>query len=71
LVALSIALERDEDLRRITRSHPDQREHEFYDANAEFPPDISNLLPPSADRWWEHLGKPQLLRFPHRPAYNF
>lgn len=63
-------LDQDEDLGRISRSHPDQLRHQLYDANAEFPADISGLLPPIADRWWEQLGKPKLLRFPHRSAYN-
>jgi hypothetical protein len=61
LVALSIVLDRDEDLSRINGSHPDRQQHEFYDASADFPPDISDLLPPSAERWWERLGKPQSL----------
>ena len=50
-------LERDEDLGSITRQHPDQDLHTFYDANAKFPDDLSNLLPSSADRWWERLGE--------------
>jgi hypothetical protein len=50
-------LERNEDLGRISRSHPDRHEHSFYDAEAKFPSDISDLLPPNADRWWEPLGK--------------
>jgi hypothetical protein len=58
LVALSIVLDRDEDLGRVTRSHPDREEHEFYEAGAFFPLHNSDSLPPSADRWWEHLGKP-------------
>jgi hypothetical protein len=57
LVALSIVLEYKEDLGNITRSHPKRQEHTFYDASAVFPEDISNLLPPSKDRWWEPLGK--------------
>jgi hypothetical protein len=57
LAALSIVLERDEDFGRVTRSHPDLREHVYYDASNEFPADISDLLPESADRWWESLGE--------------
>jgi len=56
-MALSIVLERDEDLARINRLHPDHREHKYYGADAKFPADISDLLLPSADRWWEILGK--------------
>jgi hypothetical protein len=57
LVALSIVLTRDEDLGRINRSHPDQWEHQYFISNHEFPADISDLLPPSADWWWESLGE--------------
>ena len=56
LVTLGIVLHRDKDLGSINQSHPDRDEHEFYDASALFPEDISNLLPEVADRWWEHLG---------------
>jgi len=42
----------------INQSHPDLENHEFYKAGAEFPDDISDLLPSgSADCWWECLGK--------------
>jgi len=58
LIALTIVLHRDEDLSMINRSHPDLENHKFYKARAEFPDDISDLLPSgSADRWWERLGK--------------
>jgi len=60
LIALTIVLCRDEDLSRINQSHPELKNHEFYKAEAEFPKDISDLLPPpsaSADHWWEHLGR--------------
>ena len=57
LVALSIVVELDEDLGNINRSHPERFRHSLYNASAEFPLDISDLLPPSADRWWEGLGK--------------
>jgi len=57
LVALSIVLELNEDLRRITRSHPGQERHAFYNVDFKFPKDISNLLPQPADWWWEHLGR--------------
>jgi len=56
LVALSIVLHRDEDLGNITWSHPEWHRHKYFNAQAEFPKDISDLLP-SEDRWWEGLGK--------------
>jgi hypothetical protein len=76
LGALTIALTRkkpdDEvDLGSITSSHPRLKDHKYYFANAEFPTDLSNMLPPIADRWWEHLGMHQLLIFPCYPTYNF
>ena len=70
MLSLSIVLERDKDLGSINRSHPDRMQHSFFNKDAEFPPDISDLLLPSEDRWWEHLGKPQLLRFTRHPAYE-
>ncbi|KAN0111964.1 hypothetical protein V8E52_007982 [Russula decolorans] len=57
LVALSIVLEQDEDLGRINRSHPDREEHNYFNPNTVFAADISDLLPPSADRWWESLAE--------------
>jgi hypothetical protein len=62
LIALNIVLRRDEDLAMINRSHPEQKTHVFYKAEAEFPEDISDLLP-SADHWWEDLGKWQSIKF--------
>jgi hypothetical protein len=57
LAALSIVLHRNEDLGTIDRSHPDRHSHKRYKRDATFPDDISDLLPPHADRWWEKLGK--------------
>jgi len=57
LAALAIVLSRNEDLGRITRSHPDLSDHGYYNETAVFPPDISDLLPASAAHWWERLGK--------------
>ncbi|KAN0121379.1 hypothetical protein V8E52_003275 [Russula decolorans] len=72
LIALSIVLDRDEDLGRITRFHPGRWEHEFYDDSAEFPADLSDLLPPSADCWWEPLveaaRREHAARTPQAPA---
>jgi len=57
LAALSIVLQRGADLSEIRRDHPDLRKHKYYDPEANFPQDISNLLPAPVDRWWETLGK--------------
>lgn len=57
LVALTMVLYSNGDLGSIHRTHPDLDAHEFYDPSAQFPEDISDLLPVAADRWWEHLGK--------------
>jgi hypothetical protein len=48
-----------EPLSNISETHPRRVLHDFYFPNAEFPE--LNLLPPSADRWWERLGKQLLL----------
>jgi hypothetical protein len=64
LAALCIVLDQNEDLGTINRSHPDRDEHTYYNSYWVFPSDISNLLPPSADPWWERLGKPS---FPWPP----
>ena len=68
LVALSMVLHRDEDLGTINRTYPDQGKHIYYKAGAVFPDDISDLLPPSADRWWEHLGTPIIAEVPQPPC---
>ena len=65
LAALSIVLTRNGDLGSINRFHPDLNEHEFYDAEAMFPSDLSNLLPPVEEHWWESLGESYLLNCPH------
>jgi hypothetical protein len=70
LIALSIVIVDNEDLSRISPNHPDRQHHSYYDPSADFSDDISDLLPPSEDRWWEVLGKPQLLRFSRCLAYN-
>ena len=60
-----MVLTQNEDFARISRSYPDLDEHQDYDPEADFPQDLSGLLPPSADRWWEHLGKWQYVTFPY------
>jgi hypothetical protein len=56
IAALSIVLDLDEDLGTISRTHPYLDQHTHFQQNAVFPADISGLLPPPADRWWEILG---------------
>ncbi|KAH9022868.1 hypothetical protein EDB84DRAFT_1441102 [Lactarius hengduanensis] len=55
LAALYIVLASDGDLAEITRNHPHLHKHTYYQPGAEFPQDISNLLP-NEDRWWETLA---------------
>jgi hypothetical protein len=69
LVRLTIVMAEKDSLYMISESHPLRERHEVYNLDAEFS-DISNLLLESADRWWEHLGKQQLLKF-SCPAYHF
>ena len=57
LAALFIILKDSADLSEIRRSHPDLHIHKHYDPEAIFPKDISNLLPPTGNHWWESLGK--------------
>jgi hypothetical protein len=62
LVGLTIVMFENEALHMISREHPLREQHEYYVPGADFPDDISDLLPPSADRWLEHLGRPQLVK---------
>src|SRR6201996_46926 len=57
LAALFIVLESGADLSEIGRNHPNRRSHKYYDPSANFPNDISNLLPSSEHRWWDVLGR--------------
>ena len=57
LVELFIVLQRGADLSEIRRDHPNLHKHKYYDPEAKFPQDISNLLPAPVDRWWVTLGK--------------
>ncbi len=63
LAALYFVLNTKGDLSEIGRGHPKINKHKFYQPGAEFPADISHLLPPSERCWWEHLGK-SLFTFP-------
>lgn len=71
LLALSIVISLGEDLRRINLLHPRLKSHIYYDPGATFPQDISNMLLPSADRWWERLGEPEFMTFLYCLAYKF
>jgi hypothetical protein len=70
LVALTIVLKGNEDLGNIKASHLLQEKHNYYQAEAKFPDNLSDLLPEESGHWWEHLGKSLLLRLPYRPTYN-
>ena len=70
LVALSIVLNQNEDLSRVTTTHPDRDEHMFYDPSADFSKDILDLASRTKSCWWEPLGKPQFLIHLHRSTYN-
>ncbi|KAH9026120.1 hypothetical protein EDB85DRAFT_1893538 [Lactarius pseudohatsudake] len=53
--ALYIVLASNGDLAEITRNHPHLHKHAYYQSGAEFPQDISDLLP-SEDHWWETIA---------------
>ncbi|KAH9025352.1 hypothetical protein EDB83DRAFT_2319892 [Lactarius deliciosus] len=55
LAALYIVLASNGDLAEITRNHPYLCKHVYYQPGAEFPQDISDLLP-SKDHCWETLA---------------
>lgn len=57
LAALYIILDFKGDLSEIGRNLLDLELHKYYQCDAIFPDDISDLLPPCEDRWWEDLGK--------------
>jgi hypothetical protein len=57
LIALqNVLAKEDQDLGSINRSHPRLVKHKFYDKDYQFPDDLSSMLPPMEDRWWEQLG---------------
>ena len=62
LAALYFVLDTKGDLSEIGRG-PKINKHKFYQPDAEFPTDLSHLLPPSESCCWEHLGK-SLFTFP-------
>jgi hypothetical protein len=57
LAALYIILDVNGDLSEIGRKYPNLKQHKYYKRKSEFPDNISDLLPPHEDRWWEDLGK--------------
>ena len=57
LAALFMVLEAGADLSQIGRSYPRLHKHKYYVQGAKFPDDITNLLPPTGECWWETLGK--------------
>ena len=57
LAALFIVLKNSANLSQIRRSHPNLHLHKHYNPEAMSPKDISNLLLPTGNRWWESLGK--------------
>jgi hypothetical protein len=65
-----IVLHSDGDFTEISRNNPSIRKHVYYKPGVEFPSQISDLLPPSEDRWWERLGESALtdLSFSHNPC---
>ena len=68
LLGLSIVMHRNEDLINISASHPDMAEkHIFYEYRIKNPPDLSHLLPPQTERWWEHIAPVLPPAAPHSP----
>jgi hypothetical protein len=57
LVVLTIMLKEGTDFSKISRDHPKLHKHEFYQPHHKFPINISNLLPPNTEHWWESLSK--------------
>ena len=57
LAPLFIVLHCGADLSEIRRDYPDLHKHKYYDPEAKFPQNISNLLPVPVDHWWVTLGK--------------
>lgn len=57
LAVLGIVLDADEDLGNIGRTHPRLHEHPYFKPQALFPKNISDLVPPIGNRWWDDLGE--------------
>jgi hypothetical protein len=56
LAALFVVLDDKGDLGDITKTHPERDAFKYFNPFAEFPTDISGLLPREG-RWWEDLGE--------------
>ncbi|KAN0128688.1 hypothetical protein V8E53_013507 [Lactarius tabidus] len=56
LAVLLIVSARHANLAKICRNFPDVGKHENYNPRTKFPEDISDLLPPLEDHWWEALA---------------
>ena len=56
LAAFLTVLSQQGDLGDINRAHPVKNVFKYFNPNAEFPDDLSGLLP-TDDRWWEDLGE--------------
>jgi hypothetical protein len=52
-----IVLQESGDLAHIGQNYKGVKRMVYYQPNAEFPSEISHLLPPSEECWWEHLGE--------------
>ncbi|KAI9449765.1 hypothetical protein BJY52DRAFT_1227576 [Lactarius psammicola] len=75
VAALYLVLDAEADFTEIGRNHPCLHRHAYFKRDAEFPADISDLLPPHADRWWEPLatksserGAPSEMSAPQPPS---
>jgi hypothetical protein len=56
LAAFLTVLSQEGDLGDINRAHPAKNVFKYFNPNAEFPDDLSGLLPTN-DLWWEDLGE--------------
>jgi hypothetical protein len=56
-MALYIVLDSKGDFSDISRNHLCLEQHKYFKPSAKFPDNVSDLLPPREDCWWEDLGK--------------
>ncbi|KAI9435366.1 hypothetical protein BJY52DRAFT_1197657 [Lactarius psammicola] len=75
VAALYLVLDTEADFTEIGRNHPCLHRHTYFKCDAEFPADISDLLPLHADHWWEPLaakssewGAPSEMSAPQPPS---
>jgi hypothetical protein len=58
LMALYIVLDLKGDFSDISRNHLHlEEQHKYFKPSTKFPDNISDLLPPYEDCWWDELGK--------------